>query len=39
MPRGPAHHRQRGKNRVLFLILFAMAALLYALTIFKIKGA
>lgn len=39
MPIGPAHTQKRKKNLVLMLILLAMVAGLFYLTMLKIQGA
>jgi hypothetical protein len=39
MPHGPAHKRQRGKNRFLLVVLVSIVALFYFLTMVKIRGA
>jgi hypothetical protein len=39
VPIGPAHNRQRAKNRVLLGVLLSIVALLFYLTVLKIKGA
>lgn len=38
MPQGPAHKRQRGKNRFLLAVLIAIVTLFYFLTMAKIRG-
>jgi hypothetical protein len=38
MPEASAHHRQRRKNLVLFIILIALVALFYTLTMVKLSA-
>lgn len=39
MPIGPAHKRQRAKNRFLLVVLLAIVSTFYYLTMLKIRGA
>ena len=39
MPVGPAHKRQRAKNRLLLAILLLIVGVFYYLTMLKIRGA
>lgn len=39
MPIGPAHRRQRAKNRFLLALLLVIVGVFYYLTMLKIRGA